>query len=308
MNELSFLYQLLGDLYQPPKLANKVSFQEINLDKLIDLSLKNNVFYYLSCKLVKQEKCFKTAKTKGLRLIEKIKRSFVLIKNYLPDHLVIKTYRAYPRIPNDLDIIVKDFKVSLKKLKDKNFKVSNLSFKKAQAQLIKKGFYKIHLHGKLNWAGSSFMDSKFIWQQPRVVNLSNNLTIKIPNFEADFLIHLAHINFENLHFTLPELLYLYKIAPKLNWSKLFEQSKKYHWQNTLGATSKILDQIHHQLYKKPKALAFPMTLPRTHIVKSWLEKQLFAYALSKLGKSLCILIKGDTYAPFHQPAETVLIK
>jgi len=331
LNEMIFLYQLSEDLYKGTTLR-RVLLSEVNLNTFIDLSMKNNMFYYHSKKILdsyteglnkETTNAIRDIINKGNYEFKKIGNSILLLNDIVGDYLLIKTYRGYPRIPNDLDVLVSNFDGALEIITKKGFKIAHMSSKRRDAQLISKDFYKIHLHSVIHWVDSEFMDNGFIFNNPRLIEFGG-ARAKIPNFDADFLIHMAHINFEPLHITLSELLYIYIIFPQVNRDIVLGQSQKYSWRGALMDTLEIMDKIYHTVYnaepcpfisfnfrhiafKKPESIILPMSLPRAHLIRTCIEKKLFKQALSKASKSLKILLSGDSYSGYYFPVEEYAI-
>lgn len=268
--------------------------EDLSRDKLVDLALKNNFLYYASRKLAEKDKFFAKITAKGDKVFKNIEKTIELINKEVDYWLLIKTFRGYPRIANDIDVLAKGYKEAFKKLK-------------------KEGFYKIHVHQKIEWAKADYFDIDFVWKNPRTINFSKGLKVIIPNCEADFLMHLAHINFENLHISLPELLYINNLIKKgINWKTVCLQAEEYNWTKCLRSTVKIIKRLYRQVYiKKDQELVelFPITLPRKHIVRSWIEKGLWGYAFKKAGKSMKILASKNAFDDYYMPApESQLLK
>jgi hypothetical protein len=191
----------------------------------------------------------------------------------------------------------------------------------AKAYLIKLSDYEkaifsfqrniIHLHGKITWTkgGTTFVDNELIWTEPQTVSI-NGVQVKIPNPNADLLLHLAHINFESLSIPLSVLLYLYRIGSKIDWRIVFNQARKHRWIRTLVRSLRILDAFHHSLYESPcpflhcydlehegfndtDTIFFPFYLPRRHVIWAFFEKKLLIWAIFKrTSRSLRLLVTG----------------
>jgi len=327
MNELKFLFQILADLYKKPKLP-KIKISTVNLDKLLFLAKNNNLLYY-TCLLLQlnyQEKLDTKQAAKINNIIlkgklerEKINNSISIINSAFEKYLLIKTYRGYPRIANDLDILVPHFFKAVKTLKSKG--LPNNDFDKKLLEIIfqNSNSTKIHLHGKISWLNRSYFDQNIIWQQPQKIKYGQQNTF-IPNQTADFLIHTAHMNFEPMHFTLSELLYLYNLADQVNWEIILQQSKKYHWHKTLIRTLSIFDDFHWYFYGQPspfskfkinnqktitnkKYFELPKSFPRHHIVLAFLGKAVIWEPIKKITKVMRILISGDSHQSFYEAPE-----
>lgn len=327
-----FLYHLSENLYKKP-ILKKPLFPEIKLDKLIELSLENDMFYYHIKNLLnsyrkelddKKIKVLENIIMKGKNELKRIEDTIVFLNDYLDNYLLIKTYRGYPRIPNDLDVLVPDFESTFRQLRKKGFQNIDYFADTQESTLIHDEFYKVHLHGKVTWAGeATFIDKDFLFDNPRNLDF-NGAKTKIPNYDADFLMHIAHMNFEPLHITLSELLYLYKIASEINWDIQFAQSKKYNWLKSFKRTLRILDKIYHTLYEAPCPFALlklkhslnndfnyivlPKTFSRRHLIESCFEKKLFIYVLSKWTKALKVLFTSKTDNDSYLHGESKIFK
>lgn len=258
MKELKFLFQILHELYQKPVFDN-ISIEEIDLNKLLILAKKNNLLFYV-CQLLKENYFPKISASgrdkidsiikEGNEELEKISKSINVSNENIEEYVLIKTYRGYPRIANDLDILVEDFYREFDNLKNDGINYRDWDKQLLEVVFQNEGMAKIHLHGKIGWLNRSYFDLDIVWQNPRKALFSDR-QVSIPGFTADFLIHLAHMNFEPMHFTLSELLYLFKISEKVNWELVYRQSKKYNWHRTLLKTLEILDAFHWYFFDSP---------------------------------------------------------
>ena len=55
----------------------------------------------------------------------------------------------------------------------------------------------------------------------------------MPSDNAEYLVNIAHANFEPLQLNLTEMLYLKSLIKKIDENKVVSQAKKYNWSNTL---------------------------------------------------------------------------
>lgn len=317
-NESIELLFLSSHKYLPIKLSRPCQ-EEVDIRKLINIALENNLLVIINDSLMlifrerlnlDERRFLASTKEKELKQSFIIKNTLNFLNYRLKGHLLLKTYRGYNRFPNDLDILVKDLNLSVKILLNFGFKL--LILEEDEAVLIKEGYYRIHLHNKVTWCNKRFMDPFFIINHPRTV-LFHNSKVKIPNYNSDFLIHLAHINYEPLHLLMSEMLYLFMIYPKTDYLLLFNQASKYSWGRSFLRTMILLNSLHFLIYNKKMdkrlniqeniILKFPLSLPPSHIIKSFLEKMVIIYPLLRLGKVLKILIKSDSFTDFIEPPE-----
>jgi len=241
------------------------------------------------------------------------------LDSHLDEYVIHKTYRGYPRIPSDIDTLVPNLGVAVRKLKSVGLKIHE--YDEHGVMLLDTNGVKVHLNGEITWANSFFFDKELVLNNPRKANLWY-VNATIPNINADFLTHVAHINFEPLHFTLSDFLYLCKLAPFVDWVILLQQVRKHNWTQSFTRTLSLIDDYNRSIYSPPypfeslnpnnkynnhEILVFPKNLPRTQIAMAFLEKKPFSYLLSKLSKSIQILATGDTYQSYYNPPELTLI-
>lgn len=327
-DEMAFLLHSVSDIYKKP-LIPIPSLRQIDIYRLIYLSMKNNVGYFIFKKLLKiyggelsekQVALLQLLVRQGDKKMMYQKLALNQVKSSLNQYVAVKTYRSYSRIPNDIDILVPNLNKAINSLMKMKMKISNRS--KHDIMLLTDNLIKIHVHDKLSWANSTYLDDQLIVSKNRVVDFSG-VELNIPDFNADFLIHLAHINFEPLHFTLSDFLYLSIISPALNWRLLIEQTRKYCWERTFTSTIHMFIDLHHKLYEgacpfqsfgvkhevsTDVNFILPSSFPKKHIINAFIEKKLFMYSLKKIKKVCDILIIGDTYSKFYEPPEYRLLK
>ncbi|GAI87164.1 unnamed protein product [marine sediment metagenome] len=321
--ELAFLLHFTSEIYKKPYIYEP-KIQEINITKLLYISNINGMGYYVLKKLyskyqnILDNNIVKYIKTSYKKKDNNYTNNICTLQSLnmiLDKFLIFKTFKLHPRIGSDIDVLVPDVYNALQKLLKKGMRIESFSSDLDTAVLYN-GLTKIHLHGHISWAkkGSSFFDHDFIWDRPRIVNF-DQISCPITNFNADFLIHIAHINFENLHITLSDLLYIYYLISKVNWNEINNQVNNHNWKITFNKTMKILYSLHHSIYKtansntidKTNSIDYdypipdlPITLPRKHIILAFQEKKFLLYALSRFLKSTYIIITGDTYTALHK--------
>ena len=318
MNEQIFLLQLTDTLYKKP------------FNKLYKIAKENNLLFYISSvindnylQLIPNEekKRIRTMTKRGKRIINKIINSISIIEKR-NDYILVKTYRGYPRLAHDLDLLVKNLTNWSDYLKRSNLKSFNYDKHLNEICFSNSITAKIHLHTKMNWVNKSYFDDDLIWYKPRKVSYLGKSVI-IPNYTADFLIHIAHINYEPMHFTLSELLYIFNISSKVKWSIALNQSKKYHWFKTFINTLNIFNIFHWYYFNSPapfnkiilekKVIAknisyqLPRSFPRTHIIKAFFEKGIYFEPLKKINKVAKVLLSGNSRSGFYQAPEDELI-
>ena len=318
--ETNFLIKLTEDLYRKTLLPD-LDIKEINIDKFIDIALKNNLLCYVAKKILLNyslapalKRRFDLISQRCELEFQEVKRSIDEVKTHIQDHRIFKTYRGddFPRVGNDVDVLVRDLNSVKDHFITMGYRTKNDSLKEKSVDLLKDGQKKIHLQGAITWCWAEYLDSKIIYQDARDV-VYNGQGIIIPNVNADFLIHTAHMNFEPLFVIFSELLYLFKLAPETNLDIFLEQTEKYKWQKTFLRTLNLLNNFHLFLYGEllyPKLdfkrlkfnkIIFPYVFSRKHIILSAFEKRLFVYALTRIFKTMRIALTRDAYRYIDSP-------
>jgi len=311
--ETGFLIKITEDLYKKTQQPD-VDINEISIDRFNRIALKNNILYYAAKKLVEcfslkpelREKFGKII-SKGDLQLHQIKRSIDEVQQHIKGHVIFKTYRGenFPRIGNDIDVLVRNEKLnSIKKeFIARGYRAEFDDQKEKGVVLLKEGQKKIHLQGAITWCWREYLDEELIYRNPREV-MYNGQKITIPNINVDFLSHLAHMNFEPLLITYSELLYLFKLIPKVDFDIILEQARKYNWQKTFFRTLNIIDSFHSILYGKSvcdkvkfkrveiNRVVFPYLFSRKHLILTAIEKRLFFYPLTRIFRTLNILFTG----------------
>jgi hypothetical protein len=307
--ENCFLLNLLNNYNR--RFRENLNLTDLNTQKLLDSAEKNDMLYYAATKLLSDyhedlgvyKEIVEKIISDGNDSLKKFTNTLDWINDLKEfDFLIFKTYQNYTRIPNDIDIFVKDFKKALNVLVLKDAKIINLTA--YDAFLIKKSMYPIHLHKKMAWAGGiDLFDIDILWNDLRRVHLDKTI-IKIPNVNADFLIYVAHLLFEKLYFSLPELLYLFKVEKKLDFKITYSQAKKYNWSWGFLRIINLMDHFHRVIYNEHSPLSikiglqrslnfssieFPVNVPLNYIVFSFVEKGLLIYPLLKIKRSRQVL-------------------
>jgi hypothetical protein len=221
--------------------------------------------------------------------------------------ILVKTLRGYPRIPNDLDVLIfpGSFSRAKRLLLELGFKI--IEEEEGSLLLTKKNLYKVHLHRELKWVDADFFSLENLIERKKKIKLGRvSVFVPCPNFEV--LISLAHSNFENLYLSLGECLYLFRLGQEeaINWDYIFREATRYRWKKVVRRTLKELGRLHLYLYGEPysglpiqtenkpirKEFEFPYHFSKKHLVLSSLEKGIWSY-LFKKGKKVTSLFLGS---------------
>lgn len=297
--------------YQPSSFSLPLKREEVEnklvsdrevLQKFVQYANLNEVGFWMRCEL-------KIALPREEEMFLKFSRTLGLIKEVLDQNripwLLVKTLRGYPRLPNDLDVVVplrsftkaKEALISLQfslKIEDKD-----------SVLFMHPNYYKVHLHHSLEWAGSTFFSLRDLWRTKKEARWEKiKITTSSPEFEI--LIALAHSNFENLYLTLGECLYLFKLLDSypIGWNVIQRQIAAYGWKETFRRSLQLLNTLHFMIYgffhpKIPQGIErkqidgkinFPYHFTRKHLFLSFMEKKMCWYSFKKIPKIFALFL------------------
>ena len=317
MNITNFIFNHLSFIYKKPK---NICVNNFNDEELTNLLIKNNLFADYAFKNKKVLNKLDSNYISKLKIkINLLKNSIKICNDLMEDFLIFKTYRGnnFTRIPNDLDIIVPHKKYNFYKQKflKKKFLIKDEIIEEGSYGLHKKNFLKIHIHSQISWCEKKFISNNFLFSSTQNVEF-HQMNIKIPNKEAEFLIILAHSNFEPLHLMISEIVYLYSMIEDIELDKVLLEAKKYNWNITLEKVLGALNDLHYYIYgKKIKKLNkfktkfedvfinknSPYVYKRLHLIKSVNETKIHKYVLKKIFKVIWHSIKMNTFNFINSP-------
>ena len=317
MNNFNYIFDILSFVYKKPQKKNSSDFDEKNLK---DILIRNNLLteYYFKnkdCKLELDQNYNKKLKSKIISL----KNSIDICEQHIDNFLIFKTYRGnnFLRVPNDLDIIINknDYEICKNKFLKKGFEIKDEIIEEGSYGLHKENFLKIHVHTEISWCEKKFVSNDFLFENPQKVKFHDK-SIKIPNMEAEFLITIAHGNFEPLHLMISEIVYLYSMIKYVDINKIYHHAKENNWDKTLKRNLGALNDLHNKIYgdKIDKLNKFdsnfkdvflnyhpPYTYKRFHLIKSVIETRIFKYVIGKVPKVLEHIFKMNTFNYLKPP-------
>ncbi|MCP3953108.1 MAG: nucleotidyltransferase family protein [Desulfobacterales bacterium] len=320
--------QLLSPLYRPLDWPT-VDLATLDVDRLLKLATVDNALTYLAGRLLEAYKLDPDLETRlgviddrGRRKLDQAQATVAAFDAVMPaEHLLYKTYKGkhFPRIGNDIDVLVRpaDLPDLHRNMLAAGYRDVVLFPAHERCIMVKKpGQINLHIQSRVHWCGKQFLDEAQIWREPRKVSFADR-EIPTNNVTADFLIHLAHINFEHPFFKFSELLYLFSLVPQVDFALAFEQARKYRWRRTFVRTVNMLNNIHVVLYGEPATdrvpfqdlrldnLAFPFVFSRRHMVLAVLERRITYYLLGRVFKIIRVLFTGETCS-YTDPPERAL--
>lgn len=251
--EVMEVLAFVGDIYRKPDGAEVAKIT--NLRKALLAAAKNRVLYRFITNALEAGVVAYTQELTRLRAIgesEKVKfcRTLEFLNASLgqDSYIMLKTYKTYPYVTWDIDVLVRDVEAAANMMAGKGFEICR--GEPAKPSCHREGLLVIGLHSRASWHSGQLIDDELPWQNPRLVRY-DGIEVFIPNYEADFLSFIAHTNFENYHLILGDLLYIYRLAGEVNWDTVQEQVTKYGWRDSFIKTIAIANGLHRALYHQP---------------------------------------------------------
>jgi len=306
--ELNYLLTLVSDIYKKRTFPDT---ETINLNALLRLAWNNKLEYYLIAKIVEDRSILK--EHKDFQLINELKklaeeqllklcRTLKAVNEILGDrYVLIKTYKGYPRITYDVDLVVEDIKAAIRLFKLAGFR-HRFAYEKYKMSVSRKGFLEIELHETgPSWGSiAGFLDDELLWSGDRRV-IIEGVEVRLPPPESDILTLFAHINYQLYEIQLGELLYIYQLSSQADWKLMAKQAHRYGWSAPFYSTISIINSLHLILYEEPSPieeyfpfrtkliLKLPYVIPLTKVIEAITSKG--AINLIKLPSYLCLRVR-----------------
>jgi len=186
------------------------------------------------------------------------------------DYMLIKLYRNVPVVPKDIDVLIRKDQIQdvVDAFKKKGFKVR--SFSDAEVNCEKEGFLKVDLYEGFYYLNHSFLDSDFIWNNPRTVWISN-VKCLIPNVEADLLSTLLHSLFGHRSMNLLDFLYAKSLLHQetLDFELMNNQANKHGWEIILKLMIDFILQNYQVMYfQSNRHFDFPLVFTAKFVLQA----------------------------------------
>ena len=158
-------------------------------------------------------------------------------------YLVVKTYRPYPFVTNDVDVLVhgSDLEAAQQALADPGMTFHRCE-SKIQSDIRLPDCEIIDLHTDFNWQRSTFLDIDWVWNQPEHRDIEG-VNCPVPNDEVDLCISIAHVLFERGYLSLAEIDWLERLVEAYSWSGVFEQADRHGWGESAREFARFFEQI-----------------------------------------------------------------
>jgi len=151
------------------------------------------------------------------------------------DIIFIKSFRNFPYIDDDLDILVRGSLNNYKKI------LSEYKFKRKKSwsdmrEPLKSHYINselrtvIHIHSQGSWNGIIAIDAEDVFYNYKIKDMGG-FSVKIPNNDIEFLIQAAQFIFEDYYISLGSLNYIQQlISDGINWKNVIRLSEKQNWK------------------------------------------------------------------------------
>jgi len=339
-NMATLIHVICTEYYMTPILLPILSEKsKLSLD-VLKMAANNNVLVALVLSLEKNKKLLEL-EGNLIEIIDGIasmvNRYNTLIRHTLTildstlgtEYMLFKISRFIPRLHDDLDILVVNFKEAINSLKKINGVHMVHYFPEIKEAVFEgKWIHRIHVHGMITWSGGRFIDESSIFDNSCFIKWYGH-NVRVTDYVDEFCINIAHINYEDLYIDLCDFITLCILAQNIHdVSSVTNKVKEYRWIKTFYSTINILSSLHKKIFgegsspflkfaskhdhrysklKHSRMPFFPVELPRTHIVKAFIEKHLITHILKRWLKAGIILLTGSTFKHGKGSPERIML-
>lgn len=265
-SEVQFVANLLGD-FPVEELDSNGPWKRLDDACLVKAIRQNKVAVKFGKKIEKnrtfQESFF--AAFPGARglfdelnaKIESDSNAFAQIKERFSEEniefMLIKSDGSFPYESDNIDVLIKP-----EKLQDVHHLLDNAGYSEmTRIREPHKFLFRkmqtfeelpIHIHTRVEWEGTQFVDSDELWSRTRTSDDSGGFSMPSP--EDCVLITAAHFFFENHEIKLADLLKLNSCIRNnnLDWHYAIDHAKKLHWNDAFALSLLLTDQVFKDLY------------------------------------------------------------
>lgn len=185
----------------------------------LKLASNNRLLYFSSRELLEvcseqmdteTKDVLRMVKSGGDDVLEKQRSSLHEVRGVLESggirSLVIKTFKNYDYVFNDLDILVPEsnFEKSVRLISRLG---SSSVCRKGQIDIVLENGTKVDLHSEFYRYGRRRLDTNFLWENPRQIEWGGR-SVAVPSCGAEFLLTSANIVLERRYFSLLDFCHL----------------------------------------------------------------------------------------------------
>jgi hypothetical protein len=169
--------------------------------------------------------------------------------------MLIKSDGSFPHESDNIDVLIKPKTLCVVSKLLKNAGYSELLEVREPHKFLFRnthsyGLLPLHIHTRIEWEGTQFIDSRDLWNRRRVSEGENGFCV--PSAEDCILITAAHFFFEDHDIKLADLL---KIASRirrydLDWDYIIDHSRKLHWDDAFCLSMLLANHAYENLFER----------------------------------------------------------
>jgi len=258
--ELDLILILTEDIYKKPKITLP---DKINWDNFIKVASRNKFLYHATTKLLEDKRLtlepevsqhvLQLKKSEEERY-SKLRPTLEVVNAVLGDepYLLSKTWRVFPYVTHDVDLIVHNLDRPRELFEKSGYKAPSSAHPRS-LWIREKGLLEIEPYLRPLAGPMIFMDDSFLWERSREMVVEGVKT-RIPSVEVDILTFLVDMGFRLYELLVGDMLHLYRVAPEANWELMAEQAQKHQWLEQFHNEVAVLNSFHRQLYQEPSPI------------------------------------------------------
>lgn len=169
------------------------------------------------------------------------------------EFLLIKSDGSFPHESDNVDVLIKPRTLCEVSKLLKNAGYSELLEVREPHKFLFRNTHSyallpLHIHTRIEWEGTQFIDSQNLWSRCRVSVSEGGFYVPSP--EDCILITAAHFFFENHDIKIADLL---KIASRvrqydLDWDYIIDHSRRLHWDDAFCLSMLLANHAHESLF------------------------------------------------------------
>jgi len=186
--------------------------------------------------------------------IQRFNNTLSLLRNTLDlnNIIIIKTFRFYQDVTFDVDIILNKSLPNIDNLFGNfGFALKGINagheYKTKSKDYLTIDIYMDHLYKHKRIA-----DIRFVSDSPRPYTANDGCVYRVPSIEAELMLYIAQLNFQNRFITLNDFLQITKMisnnAGSIDWDSVFCSVSKYRWQKGFTNTLSIIASLYYDIY------------------------------------------------------------
>jgi len=265
MLELNSFYPSSSKLRFVPELMRRIELRastsqtQLNIDDIeiiLKFAAKNRILYSVSKELISLNEIEKQIDLRRMLegIIQKgdrnLKQQVLTIKslkttlNDVVPFLVIKTYKGFPHVVDDIDILVggDQYMNAIELMRKSEFKVIK-SPEPKKFDCTKSSLLRVSLHQSVSWHDVICVDNEVLWHKTRQVS-QDGIEYTIPGYEGDLLSLFGHIIFETHNIPLGDVLYFEPLMKSsLDWELIREQTEKHGYDRSFKRLLNVVERL-----------------------------------------------------------------